>query len=120
MIAANVEYVKILIDKCARCFPFGIRVCNFLKAAPYKLEAGILGNVFDGSQAKQQQYEKEDRLKKLVQDVESKTSQGKNLPARYKSLRTTYYKDVNFLLETFSRLGDQLKNYPMDGRDFQI
>jgi len=27
------QFERILLDKCARCFPFGIRVCNLLKAA---------------------------------------------------------------------------------------
>ena len=120
MMAAYVEYEKTLIDKCARCYPFGVRVCNFLKAAPYKLEAGILGSVFDGSQAKLQQYEKEDRWRKLVHDVEMKTSEGRTLPTRYKSLRVNYHRDLNFLLETLSRLGDQLKHYPHEERNYHL
>ena len=120
MAAVYVEYEKVFLEKCARSLPLGVRVCNYLKATPYKVESGILGNVFDGSQAKQLQFEKEDRFRKLIHEVEIRTSRGKNLPAKYMSLRADYYKDLNFLLEIFSRLGDQLRNYPSGERNYHL
>ena len=115
------EFEKVFLDKCATCFPFGIRVCNLLKSASYKPSEGILSNVFDSAKANTRLHaEKEERLRNLVQTAERFTTNGKNLPAKYSSLRLQYYKDFNFLLETFARLGDQLKAYPREERTYHL
>jgi len=44
--------------------------------------------------------------------VEYATAYGFGLPAEHSAVRSTYYRDYQFLLDTLARLGTELKGYP--------
>lgn len=108
---------RVLMDKCAKCFPFGVRVCNLLTAAAYSAAAerkpwGSLGS--EGS------IDKEERIRHLQSIAEAATANGYNLPQRYSYLRSSYYRDFRFMLDSFSRLGEELKAYPIQQRNHHL
>lgn len=60
-----------------------------------------------------QHQRKQETLRTFHERVEYYTAQGHNtLPSMVRELRTEYFQDFNFLLDTLARLGIELKSYP--------
>ena len=60
------NFEKLLIEKCAGCLPFGIRVCGLLKSASSNPSESVLRNVMYNTNAQQ----RNDRLRILSENVE--------------------------------------------------
>lgn len=109
---------RVVVDKCAKCFPFGVRVCNLLSDAAHTIAAERTkpwGGTYENTAS-----EKEERIRYLQTVVEAATANGYNLPGRCSNLRSSYYSDFRFMLESFSRLGDALKAFPMQHRNHHL
>eukprot|EP01041_Mallomonas_annulata_P012156 gene12156-25509_t len=107
------QFEQVLIEKCANCLPFGLRVCGLLKAA----SSGPSENLFSHVLSNNNGNAREDRLRRLQEHVESATAHGYNLPYRLSSLRSTYFNDFRFMMETLTRLGTELKSSPVTVRN---
>lgn len=115
------HFRNIIIKKCAGCLPFGMRVCALLKAlASTPVEslfkqpfASLMGQGNDNSN---DAMLKEEKLRLLQEQAEDATHHGESLPHRISELRTSYMNDMNFLLESLSKLGTDLKRYPITER----
>ena len=110
------HFERILIDKCAGCLPFGLRVCNLLKAAKQGTSEGVLRNVIYNAQTQQ----RTERLRQLQEHAEYITSHGSNLPSRISYLRSVYYRDLTFMLDTLARVGKELRSYPAAHRNHHL
>eukprot|EP01038_Epipyxis_sp_PR26KG_P011216 gene11216-15050_t len=104
---------SILVTKCSTCFPFGIRVCNTLKAAAAIPSEGLFKNVLSNNIQAQM---REERLRNFHDRAEYATANGNNLPTSAKQLRSAYFQDYNFLLDTLTRVGSELKAFPANRR----
>lgn len=120
------QFERLFIEKCAGCLPFGLRACALLRASSTSTTAassgadGIFKIVLAGGgssnqQQQQQQQLKLDRLRQLQQHIETVTAQGLHLPPPTSYLRSMYYRDVTFMLDSLARLGIELKAYPAAG-----
>jgi hypothetical protein len=56
----------------------------------------------------------EERLRAFQERVEYATSNGFNLSPEHSGVRSAYYRDYQFMLDTLARLGTELKSYPGD------
>jgi hypothetical protein len=111
------HFERILIQKCAGCLTFGMRVCGLLKAASASPVEGLFRNIYSTSTAT---LAKDERLRNLQDQCESATSQGHNLPYRVSQLRASYLRDQNFMLDTLANLGSELKVYPAGQRNYHL
>lgn len=111
------QFERILVEKCAGCLTFGMRVCGLLKAASPGPSEGLFKNVLANNAG---QVAREERLRNLHEHCEAATLHGNNLPDRMNHLRSTYFRDVNFMLDTLSRLGTELKAYPHAQRNHHL
>lgn len=122
--AVYTHFHKLLIDKCAGCLPFGLRVCSLLKSAaqgPSSTSAtGIFKSVGWGDSTTVHSSAREERLNYLHQKAEEATSHGIQLPHRTGYLRAKYYADLKFMLDSMARLGRDLKAYPPNQRNFHL
>ena len=107
---------KILADKCAGCMTFGLRACSIFKAASQGPSEGIFRNVLSGNG----NQIREERVRYLSDLMESASMQGSNLPERIEYSRSTYFRDVNFVLDSLARLGIELKSYPITQRNINL
>lgn len=109
------HFGKILMEKCAGCLPFGLRVCSLLKSAQQSdmvaqsagsgtdgglLSGGLFKSVLGSSQPSPEARQRAMRLRYLVQGAEEATSHGLRLPQRVGYLRAKYYHDLNLMLDT--------------------
>ena len=60
------NFEKLLIEKCAGCLPFGIRVCGLLKSASSNPSESVLRNVMYSTNTQQ----RSDRLRVLSENIE--------------------------------------------------
>lgn len=60
------NFEKLLIEKCAGCLPFGIRVCGLLKSASSNPSESVLRNVMYNTNTQQ----RNDRLRMLSENIE--------------------------------------------------
>jgi hypothetical protein len=111
------QFERLLVEKCAGCLTFGMRVCGLLRAASTGPSEGLFKNVLANNAG---QVAREERLRNLQEHCEAATLHGRNLPDRMNHLRATYYRDVNFMLDTLSRLGTELKGYPVPQRNHHL
>ena len=113
------QFERIVIDKCSGCLPFGMRVCNLLKATKLSSSSSssdLLRHVLNNPQTSY----RDERIRIFQEHAEYVTSQGVNLPSRLSSLRAIYYRDLNFMLDTLARLGTELRAYPIAQRNFHL
>ena len=54
----------------------------------------------------------EERLRAFYERAEHATANGNNLPFTAQNVRSDYYRDYQFLLDTLARLGIELQSYP--------
>lgn len=111
------HFERILVQKCAGCLTFGMRVCGLLKAASASPVEGLFRNIYSTNTAT---LAKDERLRNLQDQCESATSQGHNLPYRVSQLRASYLRDQNFMLDTLANLGSELKVYPAGQRNYHL
>ena len=111
------QFERILVAKCAGCMTFGMRVCGLLKAASPPPSEGLFKNVLVNNAA---QIARDERLRNLHEHCEAATLHGDNLPDRMNHLRSTYFRDVNFMLDTLARLGSELKTFPLAQRNHHL
>lgn len=111
------HFGKILMEKCAGCLPFGLRVCSLLKSAQQSdlaaqntgsgteglLSGGLFKSVLGSAQPSPDARQRAMRLHYLVQGAEEATSHGLRLPQRVGYLRAKYYHDLNVMLDTMVR-----------------
>jgi len=115
------HFHKLLVEKCAGCLPFGLRVCSLLKsAAQGSPSTGGIFKAVLGSAAPNDATARESRLHYLHQQAEEATSHGLGLPQHAGYLRAKYFTDLNFLLGTMARLGRELKAHPVEQRNQQL
>ena len=123
------QFHKLLVEKCAGCLPFGLRVCSLLKSAAQGppttggVFQAVLGGIGPRGSAGLPAVSpggREDRLRYLHQQAEEATSHGMRLPQHAGYLRAKYYHDLNFMLETMARLGRDLKAHPVDQRNYHL
>lgn len=119
------HFGKLLMEKCAGCLPFGLRVCSLLKSAQYSdlssstgagdntaaglLSGGLFKSVLGPAPPSQEAQQRAHRLRYLIQGAEEATSHGLRLPQRVGYLRAKYYHDLNVLLDTMVRLSQSLR-----------
>ncbi len=108
---------QILLTKCAGCLPFGMRVCALLEAQSEAPSESIF-KVFSGGESNTEA--KAERVRYLKQGTEAATFYGNQLPQRVSSLRANYMKDMHTMLEHFSRIGRELKTYPVQHRNYHL
>ena len=70
---------------------------------------GLFRNLLPGNAASQG---REDRLRRLQSNIESVTTYGLNLPHFASQLRSEYYRDLTFMLDSLARIGVELRSYP--------
>lgn len=132
------DYFESVVEqKCADCFSFGTRVCGVLKVM-YLLNlflSCIDTNLFPlvlSLQATQpapseslfkslytltspsaaQTLRSEERLRAFQERIEYATMYGLHLSPQHSEMRSSYYRDYQFMLDTLARLGIELKSYP--------
>lgn len=129
-LGANDEYGvyahfhKLLVEKCAGCLPFGLRVCSLLKSAAQgpPSTGGFFQSILGSSRPATGSAVpgRDDRLRYLHQQAEEATSHGMGLTQAAGYLRGKYYHDLSFMLDTMARLGRDLKVHPVDQRNFHL
>lgn len=78
---------------------------------------GLLKNVLGGNA---QQQRKEENLRRLQERVEAATMHGHGLPPQAGVLRADYFADMQFLLDSFARLGMELRSFPVGQRNYHL
>lgn len=132
------DYFESVIEqKCADCFSFGTRVCGVLKvplntqgtqhqvlithqsrilpseqASQQAPSESLFRSILSTTTSSAQNVRTEERLRAFQERVEYATAYGFGLPAGHSEVRSTYYRDYQFLLDTLARLGTELKGYP--------
>lgn len=109
------QFEQILVERCAKSFPFGLRLSGYLKATSSGSSESLFTQVLSSSNTNNQQ--REERLRILQEHAEAATANGYQLPHRMNTLRSYYYRDYQFMLETLTRLGIELKSSPVEVRN---
>lgn len=113
-------FERIILSKCAKCLPFGLRVCGVLRGAAAAPAEGLFKNMLLNSNNLLQQR-KQETLRTFHERVEYFTAHGENsLPSMVRDLRLEYFQDFHFLLNTLARLGIELKSYPVNQRNMHL
>lgn len=106
-------FESVLEQKCAECFSFGTRVCGVLKATQPAPSESLFKSIYSlTSPSSAQTIRSEERLRAFQERIEHATMYGLHLSPEHSEMRSTYYRDYQFMLDTLARLGIELKSYP--------
>jgi hypothetical protein len=113
---------NIVLDKCQRCFPFGVRFCNTIKASHGAVGERYGGLKLSSSASSSPSLKvREDRLRLLYDKAEAATANGENTtPGAVQELRGRYFRDFGFMISTLARLGIELKRYVYSQRNHHL